>query len=122
MAGSRCGCRNLADRRVVGWEWSRTREDVSVLRGPDAPFALQLAWQSDGSLRVSWPAQAGATIYRVRLMVASADDVSEQVTATAVTFRAETMQRLAGAHVEVQAENMAGEVLARSESTAVPPR
>ncbi len=39
-----------------------------------------------------------------------------------VTFQAETMQRLTGAHVEVQAENVAGEVLARSEPMAVPPR
>ena len=107
---------------VTGWEWSRPREDVSILRGPDAPFTLQLTWQSDGSLRVSWPVQAGATIYRVRVMAPSNDGVSEQVTATSVTLQAETLQRLPGAHVDVQAENAAGEVLARSEPVAAPPR
>ena len=106
---------------AVGWEWSRTGDDATVLRGSGDAFALQLSWQPDG-LRVSWPAQAGATIYRVRLVVSSADGVSEQVTGTNVIFRADTVQRLPGAHVEVQAENRAGEVLARSELAPVPPR
>ena len=65
---------------VVGWQWGRIRDDVTVLRGPEDAFAVRkLSWQSDGSMRVSWPPQAGATVYRVRLVASSTDGVSEQV-------------------------------------------
>jgi len=107
---------------AIGREWQRSRDTETRLRGPDDAFALQMAWQPDGSLRVSWPAHTGAAIYRVRLVSPTADAVSEQVSITSVSFRADTVQRLPSAHVEVQAENLAGEVLARSERVPVPVR
>jgi hypothetical protein len=106
-----------------GAYWSRPPQDEApALRGTMQPFDVAAAWQVDGRLRVSWPPQPGADLYRVNVTSEGEHLATEEVAETSLLLS--PSERLGGRAltVVVEAQRGNGEIVARSSSATVPAR